>query len=133
MARAKFSITYMSGPLDGKTQEWDVDAKQDEIMVIIGRREGCHILLDYDSQVSRLHARVVYKPKADLFQVEDIGSRNGTFIGPMKLKEINPLQIGELFRIGRTWLRVDPSPEEEVEEDEFFENSLQDDSDDLPF
>ena len=117
----KISVTYMSGPQDGKILQFDQPEIGDEQVYNIGRRETCDIILPGDNQVSRLHARLgcaslpvtasdaVANPFILTFWLEDAGSRNGTFIE----KENDPirgrstLRPGTLFRIGRTWLRLD--------------------------
>ncbi|MEP7289477.1 MAG: FHA domain-containing protein [Chloroflexota bacterium] len=116
---SRISITYMSGPLDGKTLNWDRPTADNTLQLTIGRREGCDISLNYDSQVSRLHARVVYEAALRTFYLEDMGSRNGTYLRGSRLEGRTSLRPGELFRIGRTWLRVDParSTPEEADED----------------
>jgi len=101
------SITFMSGPQDGKVLHWQITSN-DEVALNIGRQEGCDLLIGYDSQVSRTHARIIYRPHSDLFFLEDAGSRNGTFLGPNNIEGRVPLQPGDLFRVGRTWLRIDP-------------------------
>lgn len=123
--RDSISATYMSGPLDGRTLTWPLPEGVGELIIQIGRREGSHILLDYDTQVSRVHARVVYNASTDTLMLEDLGSRNGTFYGQQRVREHEPVQIrpGDLFRVGRTWMRIDP-----------FEDSGEPGSeDDLPF
>jgi hypothetical protein len=120
--RDRVYATYMSGPLDGKTLSWGLPRDANELILTIGRREGCDILLDYDSQVSRLHARVLYNLSSDTFYLEDAGSRNGTFVGNERLTQRVLLLPGMLFRVGRTWLRIDPPRE-----------SVTDEYDDLPF
>jgi predicted component of type VI protein secretion system len=107
-AKGRITVTFMSGPLDGKTLEWDRPDGEREMVLTIGRREGCDIPLDYDTQVSRLHARVVYDPASQAFSLEDAGSRNGTYLGSDRLTGRASLQPGMLFRVGRTWLRIDP-------------------------
>ena len=118
----EFSITYMSGPFDGKTLRFDQPDVGDELVLNIGRREGCDIHLPFDNQVSRLHARLgcvsnpvtasdsVTEPFILSFWLEDMRSRNGTFIEREKdpLRGRTSLRPGTLFRIGRTWLRLDP-------------------------
>ena len=52
------SITFMSGPLDGKTMRFEQPDIGEEVVLSIGRREGCDIEIDFDNQVSRLHARL---------------------------------------------------------------------------
>jgi pSer/pThr/pTyr-binding forkhead associated (FHA) protein len=119
--RNEISITYMSGPLDGKKLTFEQPGIGEEKTIAIGRREGCDIHLAFDNQVSRLHARLgcvsvpttssdtASMPHVLTFWLEDGGSRNGTFVE----KEEDPLQgrvslrPGTLFRIGRTWLRLD--------------------------
>ncbi len=106
--KGRITVTYMSGPQDGKTLEWDFPEGDAEMALTIGRRENCDISLDYDSQVSRLHARLVYVPAPHGFFLEDAGSRNGTFVGSDKVIGRVPVKPGTLFRVGRTWLRLDP-------------------------
>ncbi|MBZ0291764.1 MAG: FHA domain-containing protein [Anaerolineae bacterium] len=115
----KISITYMSGPLDGKILRFDQPDPGGESVLTIGRRDGCDIHLAYDSQVSRLHARLgcaaipvsasesVSDPYLLNFWLEDCGSRNGTFIEKEQVEGRANLRPGTLIRIGRTWLRLD--------------------------
>ena len=120
-SRRELSVTYMSGPLDGKKLVFDQPHIGEEKAIAIGRREGCDIHIPFDNQVSRLHARLGCvsvptttgendaSPYVLTFWLEDGGSRNGTFVE----KEEDPiggrvsLRPGALFRIGRTWLRLD--------------------------
>jgi len=120
--KREVSVTYMSGPLDGKKLNFEQPTLGDEKIITIGRRDGCDIHMSFDSQVSRIHARLgCVSVAADdddtnddsisalSFWLEDSGSRNGTFIE----KHENPLESrislrpGTLFRIGRTWMRLD--------------------------
>lgn len=117
----KISITYMSGPFDGKIVRFDQPDAGEEHVFTIGRREGCDIYLPFDNQVSRLHARLgctalpVTNPDSMSsafvlsFWLEDAHSRNGTFIEKDKeaVRGRVNLRPGSLFRIGRTWLRLD--------------------------
>jgi pSer/pThr/pTyr-binding forkhead associated (FHA) protein len=117
----EISVTHMSGPLDGKTLRFDQPDIGGELVLNIGRREGCDIHLPSDNQVSRVHARLgclssavtasdsVSEPFILSFWLEDMRSRNGTFIEREKdpLRGRTSLRPGMLFRIGRTWLRLD--------------------------
>lgn len=116
--RAEISITYMSGPLDGKTLVFDQPSLGDQRVISMGRRESCDIHLAFDNQVSRVHALLgIVRPSSEVdptgstlsFWLEDSSSRNGTFVehDPDPLTERIPLRPGVLFRIGRTWLRLD--------------------------
>jgi pSer/pThr/pTyr-binding forkhead associated (FHA) protein len=119
--KKEISITYMSGPQDGQKVVFDQPEPGNERVISIGRREGSDIHISFDNQVSRLHARLgcvaVATPPSDsntmpyimTFWLEDGGSRNGTYLE----NEDEPiegrvsLRPGVLFRIGRTWMRLD--------------------------
>jgi pSer/pThr/pTyr-binding forkhead associated (FHA) protein len=115
----EMSITYMSGPLDGKTLHFEQPEPGEELVITIGRREGCDIQLPFDSQASRLHARLVISaemvtssesvpdPFVLSFWLDDMQSRNGTFLEREQIRGRVSVRPGMLFRIGRTWLRVD--------------------------
>lgn len=118
---SEFGVTYMSGPLDGKTLSFEQPEPGHDLTLRLGRREQCEIQLPFDSQASRLHARLIVKvqlvtpsesvpePVVLSFFLEDAQSRNGTFVerdhDPIKGRV--SLRPGVLFRIGRTWLRID--------------------------
>jgi pSer/pThr/pTyr-binding forkhead associated (FHA) protein len=117
----RVAITFMSGPLDGKTLDWPYPVGNNEFVLTIGRREGCDIVLAYDSQVSRLHARVIFEPGLHTFYLEDTGSRNGTYVGNNRVDGRVPLKPGILFRVGRTSLRLEPmrgKPQEVRDDDQ---------------
>jgi len=65
----------------------------------VGRGGGCGIVLPDDHFVSTVHARVFQRGN-DVF-VEDLGSRNGTFVNgapvasPMRLRRGDRVQFGE--------------------------------------
>lgn len=103
----QITVTFMSGPYDGRSHGWTIQNANTEVVLEIGRRDGSDITLDYDSQVSRLHARVIYDHANGRFFLEDAGSRNGTFIGVDRIRGRTEIARGQLFRIGRTWMRVD--------------------------
>jgi pSer/pThr/pTyr-binding forkhead associated (FHA) protein len=117
----KISVTFMSGPLDGKVLDFEQPEEGEQMIITIGRRDSCDIHLPFDNQVSRLHARLGCAarpmntetdpplPMLLSFWIEDSGSRNGTYIEKDSdpIKERVHLRPGTLFRIGRTWLRLD--------------------------
>lgn len=119
---SEISITFMSGPLDGKRLTFPQPQIGQETTLVIGRREGCDIYLPFDHQVSRVHARLICsarpvttvdntsQPIILMFWLEDVDSRNGTYIEKDDAPVIGRVSLrpGTLFRIGRTWLRLDP-------------------------
>ena len=66
--------------------------------VLIGRGSECDIVLSA-RQVSRLHARV--RSEGDRFFIEDLDSKNGTFINKKPLKGENELHDGDEIDIAR--------------------------------
>ena len=103
----ELNITLMSGPHDGETYHFSLAVASEPFIVTIGRRAGCDIVLDYDAQVSRVHAKLIYDARDTEFFLEDADSRNGTFVGQTRLRNRIHLEPGTLFRVGRTWLRLD--------------------------
>lgn len=113
MLLTQISITFMSGPRDGDTLTFPLDPTTSDISIVltIGRREDTDVCLHYDSQASRLHAHLSYD--GEQFWIEDTGSRNGTFLSTNERIPDNEkvvLEPGALFRVGKTWLRLDPLP-----------------------
>ncbi len=65
---------------------------------VFGREEGAQVRID-SSGVSRRHARIVIREgQATL---EDLGSKNGTFLGERRLEAPASLADGDIFRLGR--------------------------------
>lgn len=55
--------------------------------------------LSFDSTtVSRRHARIVIEP--DAASIEDLGSKNGTFVNDRKVEAPTPLADGDVIRLG---------------------------------
>ncbi len=95
-------LMIMSGPDDGKILKLNAPKQGDAF--VVGRREECDVVLPYDSQISRQHARLFKKDGK--WYVQDLDSRNGTYIGKQKITAAIPLESGQMFRVGRTWLRL---------------------------
>src|SRR4249919_3162370 len=70
----------------------------------VGRAPGCQVLLEGDTFVSQLHARVFTREGA--LYVEDLGSTNGTLVNRRKIKAAVPLHQGDTLQVGRTILEV---------------------------
>lgn len=65
-----------------------------------------------DPRLSRQHLRVG-GPSADRVEVEDLGTRNGTFVDGQLLSRPTPLVIGQVVSLGDTFLVVDAPPRAE--------------------
>jgi hypothetical protein len=66
----------------------------------VGRRAPADLVLDWDDQVSRLHARFEWVQE-DWVLVDD-GSRNGTFVNEVRLSGNCRLNDGDALRFGAT-------------------------------
>jgi pSer/pThr/pTyr-binding forkhead associated (FHA) protein len=113
MSAVTVVISMMSGPRDGERYSFNFDPAHNPLVINIGRRENCHINLSYDSQVSRLHARVLYDGAR--FILEDLDSRNGTFINDVRIEKSQDLLPGLIFRVGRTAMQIEPLPPDETQ------------------
>ena len=89
-------LTVIEGDLKGKS--FDITGIG---TYTIGRKE-CDIVLD-DEKVSRKHASVVIIREGQ-YAVQDLASRNGTFVNGVRLTRRN-VQHNDLIRVGNTTLR----------------------------
>jgi pSer/pThr/pTyr-binding forkhead associated (FHA) protein len=71
---------------------------------LIGRDERLSIPIE-DIQVSRTHAQIIYNSLG--FWIEDLNSRNGTFVNGMRITGKAPLRNGDTIRLGETTLVFD--------------------------
>jgi len=102
----------MSGPDDGRVLVLSARAGHGRVdasstwTISFGRREECDVSIPFDTQVSRQHATLTVAPDGALW-LKDSGSLNGTFVRGVRIEEITPIERGQLFRLGHTWLRVE--------------------------
>jgi hypothetical protein len=68
----------------------------DQPELIIGRDEHCDLVID-DRQVSRHHARI--RLEGEQYLLEDLDSKNGTFVNGQELKKPHHLQDGDEIQI----------------------------------
>jgi len=66
----------------------------------IGRSPENDIITSCDSTVSRQHALILFI--RDTFYLEDLGSRNGTYLNGKSLSGRMPLKTGDLIGVGMT-------------------------------
>jgi DNA-binding winged helix-turn-helix (wHTH) protein len=82
-------LTGQTGPLNG--QRWQIETE-----LIIGRDPSCDIIIN-DRQVSRYHTRL--ERRSDGILIEDLGSKNGTYVNgkrledPVRLEEFDLVQV----------------------------------------
>lgn len=93
-------LVVTDGPDRGRTYEVG------EAEATIGSHIDCVVVLA-DDAVSGRHAAV--HVEGDQVIVRDLGSRNGTWYGPERIRE-RALSVGETVRVARTTLRVEAPP-----------------------
>ncbi len=91
-------LQLTSGPRAGEEVEVSGDR------YVVGREQGAALLLN-DEEVSREHAALRVLPDGRL-AIEDLGSRNGTFVNGHRLSGPVSLSGGEEIRIGTTAITV---------------------------
>ena len=74
------------------------EAQFDHDVIRIGAAEGNHFVLT-DDTVSRRHAEIARTSEGMVLR--DLGSTNGTFVGPVRIKEVF-LGENRTFRVGKT-------------------------------
>jgi pSer/pThr/pTyr-binding forkhead associated (FHA) protein len=67
---------------------------------LIGRSPECALVLD-DDYASGRHARI-FQGDDGTWQVEDLRSTNGTYLGATRLTEPREVAVGSVLRIGQT-------------------------------
>jgi pSer/pThr/pTyr-binding forkhead associated (FHA) protein len=86
-------------PPDRQGQEFPLGEE-----LTIGRAGGCGVLIQDDTFVSQLHARV-FRRDGD-FYVEDLGSTNGTYLNNKKVTAAIAMHKGDKLKIGKTTMEV---------------------------
>ena len=73
--------------------------------VVMGRSQDCDFVLGDDFASAR-HARL-FRRGSDWF-VEDLDSRNGTFVAGTRIDQPERVDTGTSIRVGRTTVRLVP-------------------------
>ena len=116
MVKLKVDVQIVSGVEDGAVRECstvrgDGQLTQNKWTLTIGRRDDNDICLPNDTFVSRKHAHLHWRGHD--WWLEDCNSTNGTFVinetdffEDQPVKGFIHLIDSQLFRVGRTWLRI---------------------------
>lgn len=83
-------LTAISGPGFGKRSDIA------HLETVLGRHPDCHVIIEVGA-VSRQHAKIHHVD--DEFVLEDLGSRNGTFLNGQLISAQTKLYDGDLIRI----------------------------------
>jgi pSer/pThr/pTyr-binding forkhead associated (FHA) protein len=95
------NLEVVGGPMDGFTTH------RVNNVLAIGRSPTNDLSLSLDPLVSANHARIVHEGSS--FWLEDLDSRNGTYIGEQRIQGRTLIGPGTLFVLGNTCLEFMPS------------------------
>ena len=90
------TLVFEDGPLAGRRIELT-----DELVV---GREDAALTID-DPELSRRHAAI--RPSGDGFEIEDLGSRNGTHVNGTRIEAATRLGGGDTIKLGQSSIRFE--------------------------
>lgn len=93
----KARVEVVGGEMDGVEKVISSNAS-------IGRDKSCDISIPVDRYVSKKHAVLRFSQEGCL--LEDLASTNGTFIEDEPLKQPTALSNGQIFKVGKTSLKI---------------------------
>lgn len=97
-ASGRLALLWLSGPHTGEEQVLAEDRP-----IICGRSRDADIRIE-DELVSRRHTKIVFS--GGQYVVEDLGSKNGTFLNGEKISGPSVLKPGDYLRIGEATFHV---------------------------
>jgi len=100
-------VEVRGGRIRTSTSDW-VEIGPDPI--VLGRNQACAIMVD-DGKVSAVHVELVATEQG--VRVRDLGSRNGTFVGGVRIGDVYLLHATKL-KIGDTELSFEPARPERI-------------------
>jgi serine phosphatase RsbU (regulator of sigma subunit) len=89
---------------------YEVDLVKDALTV--GRSSSNDLVFNHLS-LSRHHAKILKKD--DRWFLEDSGSRNGTFLNGVRVRQISPLKAGDVIQLGEITLRFTEPMSEKIQ------------------
>jgi len=120
----KGSLVVVYVPLDNERAAKDLGRRVEiGTTLAIGRADGNGLQLDQED-VSRKHARISRAGTSLL--LEDLGSRNGTFVNHETISAPRPLLDGDKIQVGQTLLKVILSEEEDTFHDVIYRLRIED-------
>lgn len=93
-------VEVVGGPMDGLRNRVDTTTFK------IGREADNHLPLTMDPMVSSHHAHILRE--GHHFWLEDLGSKNGVYLGDQRLSERVLIGPGTTFTVGQTELEFMP-------------------------
>lgn len=93
-------ITLRITPAEGKPFDHEVESD----FVIIGRSTKCDVSIP-DRFLSRRHARL-FRDGEDVWLIEDLGSRNGTFVNGRRIERPEEVRAGDVLTMSASLIKL---------------------------
>lgn len=93
-------VEVIGGPMDG------LSARSRDAHFTLGRSRRSGLVLPLDPLVSTDHAILIREGQS--FWLEDLGSRNGTFLGDQRVEGRTLIGPGTTFTVGQTQIEFQP-------------------------
>src|SRR5688572_12176285 len=90
------ALVFKEGPLAGQRVEVDTE-------LVVGREDAG--LTIEDEEISRRHA--IIRPGDGGVEIEDLGSRNGTFVNGVRIESATRLAGGDTVKLGQSVLQIE--------------------------
>ena len=90
------TLVFEAGPLAGRRIELESE-------LVVGREDAA-LTID-DPEISRKHAAI--RPTGDGFEIEDLGSRNGTHVNGSRIEGATRLGGGDSIKLGQSVIRFE--------------------------
>jgi predicted component of type VI protein secretion system len=90
------TLVFEAGPLAGQRIELESE-------LVVGREDAA-LTID-DPEISRKHAAI--RPVDDGFEIEDLGSRNGTHVNGSRIEGTTRLGGGDSIKLGQSVIRFE--------------------------
>src|SRR5258706_2224107 len=100
MPQSQYALRFLSGVFEGRAVLLPANTA-----LVIGRTDDADLAID-DHKLSRRHACIT--TRAGEVEIEDLGSRNGTFINGQRVEK-SKLKSGDRVLIGASTLRLIPA------------------------
>ena len=93
-------IKILTGPMKGTEKRFD------QFPIVLGRSPDCALPISGDERISRSHTRI--RNVSQGFVLEDLQSKNGTFVGETRITAAYTLTNSKVIRVGNTLVQLEP-------------------------
>lgn len=103
-------VWVLLGQIDGQNHRWPLRAPEQ----ILGSSSRCGLSIKAPG-ISRRHARLTPGTDGGPWQIEDLGSKNGTRVNGRRIQKTTPIRLGTQIRVGSVDLELQTLDGRELE------------------